>query len=329
MTTQPQRIGVPTIELSLDSTTSVPSLASLTFAASAITPTDSLYNDSTPSLLTSEDYQVCIALVGRDTTNGGYTINAASPGSGIVNITTGQVIEITVDEANWPANYEVAVAAAVFLKVGSGSFQLAQFAYIPDGEDFSTVIKAKPIRTAPRFTFALLNSTTTDLILGDRAPLGVTYEEITPTTDTFNIVRRVDTVTVSPNNAPDYTIATTRAVSVQFQALSNDIKTIVRAAGGNYVQYSSGGLIHREAHSSKNTAQAIVRGNKPIRLTFPADEFGAGEVMLLVGQLAVNQVEFTEAWSKTATTPISFTFDAVATDRLTNSIDTEIKKYSR
>jgi hypothetical protein len=316
-------IGVPQIFLSVDSAVGVPAVSSLTFTASGVTPDDLLINDTQSALSTSDTYQVIVGLVGRDP-KGGYTVGYCSPSSGNLTITAGQVIKVSVLNANWPANFNYATAAVIFLKTNAGNFQLCQFSYIDPSDDFITFIPTKPLRAAPSFTSALLQSTTSDPILGSRSGLGVTYLEITPTTGTFTFRNPVSNVTVSPNNAGDFQIATNRSVGVEFQSLSNDLKAFVQSAAGNYVSYTTGGSTYKEARRALNTAQAILRGNKPIQVFMPPDPTGAQEVRLLVGQLTVNQTELTEAWSKTATTPVTFRFDAASLDRLINNMHTEI-----
>lgn len=318
------RIGVPQIFLSVDSAVTVPSLSSLTFTASAVTPDEGLLlNDLNQPLLATDTYQVVLGLVGRDS-SGGYTVGQCSANSGTLTVASGQAIQVSVSNANWPANFNYATAAVVFLKTNSGNFQLAQFAYVDPSDNFVTFIKAKPLRVSATFTQALLQSTTTDPILGSRVPLGVTYAEITPTTGTFNFRRPVSNVTVSPNTSADFQIATTRSVGVEFQSLVNDVKAFVQAAAGNYIKYTSGGSTYQEAHQALNTASAILKGNKPIQIFMPADSTGAQEVRLLIGTLTVNQIELTEAWSKTATTPVSFRFDPAALDKLIINVHTEI-----
>lgn len=318
-------IGVPQIFLSVDDAAAVPVLTTLTFTASAVTPDTGEYllNDINQPLSASDTYQVMIGLVGRQE-NGGYTVGRTSPSSGNLTVTAGQVIQVSVVNANWPANYDKAIAAAIFLKTNSGRFQLAQFAYIDPNDDFRTFIVGKPMRAAPAFDTGLLQSTTTDETLGDRAPLGVTYSEITPTTGTFNFRRPVSQVTVSPNTSADFTVTTTRSVGIEFQSLNNNIKEWTRAAGGNYVAYTTGGSTYKEARRALNTAQALLQGNRPLQVFMPADSTGAQEVRLLVGCLTVNQSELTEAWSKTAATPVTFRFDPAALDRLITNQHTEI-----
>jgi len=327
MSTQTIRIGVPQIFLSYNSSVAVPSLSTLVFGVSSITPTDSLLNDINQPLSTSDTYKVMIGLVGRDATNGGYTVSYCSPESSSQTITSnGQGLYIRVANAAWPANFDTAVCAVIFLKINSAQYQLAEFAYIDPTGDFNHTIMVKPLRVAPRFQTALLQSTTSDQILGNRTPLGISLAEITPTTGEFNFRRPVTNVTVSPNNAPDFQVATSRASGISFQALLNDIKTFVSAAAGIYVTYTDylGGTV-QEAQLSLQTAQAILRENRAVQVFLPPDHNGNQEVRLLVGLLTFNQQELNEAWSKNATTPVNFVFDAASLDRLIPNTHTEIQ----
>lgn len=164
-----------------------------------------------------------------------------------------------------------------------------------------------------------------DPILGDRNPQGVGYEEITPTTGDFTFRRPVQTVTVSPNTSVDFTVKTAQSSGVSFSALSNDIKTFVRAASGIYVKFAGdGGSVIQQSQMSLNTAQAILRGNRSIKVYLPPDGQGNQEIRLLVGLLTFSQIELTETWSKTAPTPVTFQFDAASMDRLINNLHTEI-----
>lgn len=253
-----------------------------------------------------------------------------SPSSGNLAITGNtHGIKVKVLNASWPANFDLAICAAIFLKINAANFQLAGFAYIDPTTDFTHMIAAKPLRVAPRFSNATLQSSTADSILGDRTPLGVTYEEITPTTGEFNFRRPLNQVSVSPNNAPDFQVATGRGVGITFQSLANDIKTFVRAAAGIYVKYSDGTDVVEESQMSLNTAQAILKGNRSVQVFLPADSTGNQEVRLLIGMLTVNQTELTEAWSKSATTPVTFQFDPAALDKLISNQHTEISYLRR
>lgn len=324
MPSQSFRIGVSTLSLSLDSSTALPSLASLTFTASAITPTTLLRNDIKNELSTTPTYQVILGLVGRDDTNQGYTVGNCSPGSGILSLTSGQVIEVKVPNANWPSNYNLAAAVAVFLKIGTANFQLAGFAYLDDQNDFSYVIKAKPVINAPKFATSLLQSTTSDTTLGDRAPKGYTFSELSPTTGGVTVTRETNQVNIDPDTGVAFNVAAGRTASISFQLLSNDIIDVVRGNAGDYVEYTSGGATFKMADMSMTTAVVKTVGNRPLKMTLPPDNAGVQEVRLYLGQLTQNQEGNTEAWTKSAPTPITYTYSPVTLDKLLLSQQTEI-----
>lgn len=322
------RVGVPSVYLSAPSATNVPSCATLVYTASAVSPTVLDLNDVNQPLLTTDTYQVIVGLVGTDAVNLGYTVGYCSPGSGILSISAGQVIQVVVPNANWPANFTVATMAAIFLKINNGNFQLAKFAYIDPSNDFVSIVMSKPLRAAANWTATILQSATVDPILGSRVPGGITYpSEISPTTGTFTFRRPVTTVKISPNNSADFDVATTRSVGMQFQSLVNDIKAFVDAAAGNYAQVLYNGHIMRDAEQALVTAQAIIPGNKPVLVFMPIDAAGIQEVRLLIGLLTVNQTELEEAWSKTAPTPVTFRFDAAALDKLVTNQHSQISYY--
>lgn len=325
MPSQTIRLGPAQVSLAeSDVATSLPSLVGLTITASAITPTSLVRNDLNLKLDTSATYQVMIGLVGEDQTNGGYTVGYCSQGSGIVSLTTGQVIQVSVPNASWPANFSKAAAVALFLKINSADWQLAGFAYLDDQNDFYHTIKAKPLPDAPKFTTAVLRSTTADSVLGDRAGTGYTYTSLTPTTGGVTVNRETTTVSVPIDTAADFQLTSARTATISFQLLSNNIVDVVRGNAGNFAQYTAGGATFQEAEMSINVAVARVTGNKPIKMLLPPDSLGRQEVRLYLGQLTTNQTGNSEAWTKTAPTPIGFTFSAVPMDKLLQSQHGEI-----
>ena len=329
MSSKSFRVGSATVALSVDDSTSIPSCASLTFTASAATPTDLLLNDINTALPTSTNMQVIVGLVGRDSTNGGYTVSRTSVSSGNLTVTSGQGILVTVVNANWPANFDKAICAAIFLKIGSSDFYLADLAYIDTSTDFKHMIMARPVQGAQQFTSALLQSTTTDTVLGDRAGLGVTYRNLTPkTSEGLTITRNTSTVNISPDTGPDFTLTTARSVTLSFQLLANDLRDIVAGNSGLYSQYSSGGLNIKESQMSLQTASAKVTGNRPIKVVLPPDNQGIQETRLYLGQLTQNQEGNTETWGRDAFAAIGYTFSAVPTDALLDNVHTEISYRS-
>lgn len=318
------RIGVAGVSLSVNDSTALPSLVTLAVSASAVTPDDLLLNDVNQSLLTSTNYQVIVGLIGRDTTNGGYTVGYCSPGTGVLTVTSGQAILIKVANAAWPANYNKAICAAIFIKEGTSDFKLSEFAYIDTSVDFKHLVKARPITGVSEFTSTLLQSTTVDTVLGSRAPLGVTYRTLSPTIGGVTVTRDVASVTVSPDTSTDFTITTARTASIAFQLLPNAIKDVIAGNAGVYAAYTDGGLNIKEAQMSLNTAKALVTGNKPFKLVLPPDALGVSEVRLYLGLLTQNQQGNTETWSRDNTTPIGYNYSTASLDKLTQNVHTEI-----
>lgn len=326
------RIGVPQIFLSIDNGVTLPDISAVVPTVVSATPTDFLNNDVNQPLLTTDDYNVRVGLVGMDMVNKGYTVgkctaalvSTVSPGS------AGDGLTVNIANGDWPSGFDSAVCAVIFLKTNAGSYQLCDFAYIDPIYDMNFMVTVKPLRVAPIFLTALLSGTTADPILGSRVPKGISWQEITPTTGQFSFRRQVVTVGVSPNNSPDYQIATGRSTSVTFQALVNDVKQFVRAAAGVYVQFvGDNDSVITNAKLGLNTAQAIIRGNRPLLVFLPPDQNGDQEVRLLLGLLTFNQIELEEAWNKGADTPVNFNFEAASLDLLLTDSHTELQYLRR
>lgn len=329
MAIQTYRIGVPKVflpqRLSSDVGNKIAAVHALTFTASAATPTSLLLNDANPDLDTTASYYVTIAPVGEDKTNGGITFGATSPVTGPITVTAGQGILVNVANANYVSNMSSAMAMAVFLRKNSGNYQLQGYAYIDPSNDFNYMITSEPLATASSYTAALLQSTTADDAIGSRVPYAITYAALTPTTGGVNVSRDVASVTVSPDNAPDYQLATARGTTITFGLLPNDIKQVVQANAGNYAKYSvSGGHIVETSNMSLATAVALITGNMPLKLVLPPDANRVQEIRLYMGTITQNQSSGAEPWSKTSTTPLQFTFANVLVDALLNDVQVEV-----
>lgn len=324
------RIGVLNVQLPVDQPTiAIPGLSSVTPTVAAITPDDLFLNDVNNPLSTTDTYTICVGLLCQDSVNKGYTVTQVSQTATPATIATGQVLKVSMLASGLPTYWDQAVALAIFMKTNSAStYQLQGFGYIDtSAATLNYIVDCKPLRAVPTFTLALLQSTTSDATLGSRTGFGTTYETLNPTTgDTTENMPTVQ-VPVSPNTGADFNIRTTVSNGFSFQLLSNDLKNFVRAIGGNYVAYTSGGVAYKQAHTALNTAQAVIRGNKPMKLNFPPDSTGFAETKLLIGNLTFNQQELTAAWSKSAPTPISFVFQPAALDTLINSNHTSISHY--
>ena len=321
------RVGVSTVSISQPTGTLIGSASSVGFTAAATTPTSLIIND-VKSALSSVSTQVILAFVGQDTVNGGYTVTQSTSACGAVTPTAGQGILVNIPVANLSSvtNIGNCPAVAVFIKQGAANYVLAEFAYLAGSSDFNHMIMANPLQSAPSgFTAAQLTNATATTVLGSRFAGGWTFTSLSPTTGGVTVNREVATVNISPDTAGDFNVATTRTASIEFSLLPNDVINVVQGNAGNYTQYTaSNGNVIQEAQMSLFTAAALILGNNPMTMLMPPDSNGIQEVRLYLGQLLQNQTANTEAWVKTATTPIKYTFSAAPIDSLINSNHTEV-----
>jgi len=328
MPQQSFRIGVSQIQLSTPTGTLLSSASGVGWTAAAITPTNITLNDVNSPLSTTSTYSVILAFVGQDTVNGGYTVTQSTSAVTGISVSTGQGILCSIPVANIPASTANTPAVAVFLKTGSGNYQLAEFAYINASQDFNHVIVSTPLYSVPSgFTAAVLQSATNtgNGILGSRAAGGWTFTALTPTTGGVTVDRTTSNVTVSPDTGGDFQVTTTRTAGIEFSLLPNDILQVIQGNAGNYVAYTAtDGSIIQEGQMSIFTAVSVIPGNNPLIMTMPPDGQGYIENRLYLGQLLRNQQANTEAWTKTNTTPIKFRYDAAPIDTLVNSEHSEI-----
>ena len=327
MSLQKVRIGILDLELPVQSQNLVPSALSITPSVSDIplvNGSSKIDNDINPRLSTADTYQFVVGFVGEDRVNGGYTVGVCSQGTGVATIAdNANGMRISIPNGSLPAFYDEAVCMAVFVKINASSkYQLCKLSFIDPEGDFNTIITHKPLRSAPKFNLSTLQTNvSTDATLGSRVGYGFTFEQIEPTTQEITERYQVTTVPVSPNTGPDFNIRTSVASGLEFKLLLNDIKDFVNAVGGYWAKYNdvSGLNEIEEGMYSLATAQAIFRGNRPVRVTYPPDGLGNAEVALFLGLLTFNQTELTAAWSKSADTPVNFVFESAILDRLINS----------
>lgn len=326
MPTNAPRIGVQRIGITSNAGITVPSLQTLTFTACAITPTVVTYNDADNPLSSSDTYQVVLALLGMDLVNKGYTVARSSPSSGNLVVTTGQVIEVQVPVANWPANYQYAAGVAVFIKVNSADFQLADIGYIDTNQTtFSFIIKTKPLTSKETVALSVLQSTTVSNYLGSRVPDGITESLFDETSGGVTIERARKAATISPDHTDDYPAGTTSSATIRFSLLVNEMLNIISAQTGNYVTYTSGGKTYKQGHMSLATAVANFVGNRRIKLFMPRSADGTQEIVLYYGNLTTNQEGGTETWSRDNPTTLPYVFVAATQDRLLADTHTEVR----
>lgn len=282
-----------------------------------------VHNSIQQALTTGTSYQVCVALVGKDTVTDGYAVTPSTVSSGsVVLANTQNAIAVTLTNASWPTNYLYAGFVAIFLKAGGGNFQLAACAPMDQSNDMVVLISALPLSTVQSFSIAVLNSTTVDATnaLGNnnRAPVGYAFTTLTPTTEDVVQTDGVPgKVTFLPNTSGDFSVATVRDFKIQFKTMANDVVSFIQAGAGESSQYTTGGHTYTQSQRAYNTTSIIVKGNMPLIITMPPDPAtGIGETMLCTSLLLQNQQELQMAWSKSKQTPIPWLFESVPDDIL-------------
>jgi len=317
------RAGVADVAVPSSNGISLPSCVTLVFSASGDTLTDFLHNSIQGTLATGVNYQVAVGLVGKDTTTDGYSVTPTSGTSGNIVLTGVQnSIKVKIPNANWPSNFQYAGFVAVFLKIGSGNFQLAACAPVDPSNDMVISVASTPLTQAESWPIATLNSSTVSSgALGDRKPTGFTFTSIVPTTNDVVITDQVGgSITFSPNTASDFSITTARSMQITFSAMANDVKTFILAGAGEYAATTDSGHIYQYSARAINTAQAVVKGNTPLIVTMPVDpSTGVSEKLLLCSLLLQNQGELQMAWSKKNQTPTNFQYQTVPADALFNN----------
>lgn len=303
----------------------VPSLSAMAFTASGATATDYLHNSILTELTTGVSYQVAVGLVGNDGTSGGWSVSPTTVSSGPLTITNVQnIINVSVSNASWPTNFQNAGWVAVFLKVGAGDFGLVKGIPLDVSNDMCISINTVPLQGATLYPIATLNSSTTESTggLGNRTPQGYDDTTFTPTTDDIGQTDTVGgSVSFSPNNSGDFTLASSRNFKLSFKALRADVKTLIQAGAGDYTVTTSGGKTFQQSSRAINTAQVFAKGNQPLILTLPIDSStGASTVMLCTSMLLQNQGELALAYSKKNAISIPFVYDTVPNDALTNNV---------
>lgn len=325
MANQSFKAGVANVYLPLPVTTALPTFSTLVFTASGATLTDSYFNTIQSNLDSTITYQVCLAPIGRNTETPGYSVGRASPSSGNLTITAGQVIEVNVAVGAWPANHDLGMIG-VFLKQGSGDFKLVGFYRSRTDTTSTFVIDTLPLEAAESFTLTNLQASTNPLnqkALGDRAPLGWNWGfEITPTSQAVTLTQQANTsITFQPNTGADFSILSARPFNVDFQSMVNGEKALVQASAGAFSQITTAG--GRNLQSSKfgmNTAQILFPGNSPLLIKQPIDpDTGVQTDVLMVGLLLQSQAELALAFSKTDPILVPFSFQTAALDALLNN----------
>lgn len=337
MSTRSVRIGPSRVYFPISTSSVVAGFSggpTLTWAASTISVTDVLVNSENPKLDETAQYYFIIAPLGEDKVYGGYTIGAGSPVSGPVtvsnNLTQGICLQIAA--SNFTSNLTMAGGMMIFMRKNSSNYIPHSVAYIdPDGNDFSVTIVNEPIPGAVSYTAAQIQTSVVDATgpFGSRVPYGYQYVALSPTTGGVTVNFDANQVPVSPDTGPDYNAVAGRGFSFTFNLLANAIKNVIQANAGNYVKYTLPGStkVVEMANMANQTAIALLAGNKPWKMVMPPDANRVSEVQVFYATITQNQSANTMAWTKTATTPVSFNVQTINVDTLLDDISA-VASYS-
>jgi hypothetical protein len=293
-----------------------------------VTPTTFVQNDVRTNLEAGANYQVAVGLFGYDQVNQGWTIGKISPGSGIVAPTAGQVIRVYVPNANWPANTFNTKVAAIFLKKANGNFQLCDFAYIDPSNDFNFFIGAEPFSGTPTRTWSFLANASGDSTFGSMAPYGMKETSVGVTSGGVTYDSGVSTVSVSPDDSPDYDVVTARSSTLSFSTLQNEVVDLIKAISGIFVKAAGdGSSVIQTSQSVLLTAAAVLKGNRHI-IVDEQNSDGTAVKRIYLGNLTTSQTQQTLTRTKTAVALVQFNLQTASIDSLTRGMDTVIT-YSR
>ena len=324
-------IGVSTVVLSAPNpaAAALPSLITVNPVASANTPVTRVNNEVRSDLTTGVAYQVVLACMGYDIVNGGWCIGVASQPSGSVTLSTaGQGIAVNVPNGSWPGGMFTAGdhrLVAVFLKAGAGSYTLCDFAYVDPSNNFNFLINAQPFSGTPTRSLAFLQAASTDSVFVSRAPYPGAETSVGVTSGGVTIDRGVSQANISPDNAPDYSVVTSRSCNVTFSSLQNNVVDIVRGSSGLYAQFTAiDGNAIQVAQSTMLTASAVLKGNAMIVINEPADSYGISATRLLLGNLTISQTQVTISRNKTSPALVNYNLQTAAVDGLLVNMNSEV-----
>lgn len=328
------RVGAAKVRFPVKLSSALPNLsgtATLTYTASATTPTDYLLNEGFSPLSTTDNYYVCLVLLGEDKINGGVTYTQASPVSGPI-APTGNTpgILINVAAANLISGMTNAYAMGVMVRKNNSDYALAAYSIIDrNGNDYNFTLINEPLPSQTLYPIAALQTATADYTnypeLGSRVGYGCSFSPPFRTTGGVSIQRTVDTVQVNPDNSTAYPLATARGTTVTFSVLQNSMKNVVLANAGTYTLTAVNGSHRVEtANMSLQTAVALTTGNVPVQIVYPPDAQKAVQISYLLASVTTNPVGTNERWAKDSTTPLNYSVSTTNVDPLFNDVSVEL-----
>lgn len=113
-------------------------------------------------------------------------------------------------------------------------------------------------------------------------------------------------VTVSPADAPDYSVTTSRQVRLEFSVPQESLIEIARSISG-FVQYTTGGASYQQAVKSI-WSQPPFGGPTSLQIVLPPDANGNTETRTYEhASIAIEQSAFSESWSLNSASPVKLT----------------------
>lgn len=330
MTFKPFRLGSAKVFLPKKTNTQLANnaVSSLVFSASAVTPSDKVNNEVVSDLDTTAQYYFRLAPIGEDRTNGGITSTLPTPQSGPVTVSAGQSITLHIPASGISSvsNLSSAMAMLVWMKKNGGDWKKQGYGYIDADNGFIYSVVTEPLTSAQTYTSAQLDSTTNDPDdLGDRTPYVISYVQLSPkAADGLQINRNPSTVNVSPDTGPDVSFVTSRGAALQFRLLSNGMKEIVNANAGTFSQISINGKTVKQAQMSMQTATALLTGNLPFKIVYPADQSRASEIKLFLNCVAQSQSGNQEQWGRDNVAAVTYNINMASFDTYFLDVPTEV-----
>lgn len=283
-----------------------------------------LNNDRRNNLEASAEYQFLFEIMGEDSTRKGYTVTAGSQASGIASVTTpaSQGVLLTIAASAWSgvSNASRAQGLQVWMKKGSGNYQLHSIVPIDTTNTFQTVIFTEPTVDALTKTIAVLQGGASDEDLGSRVALGGDMSLTGTTQGGVTIEDSTDEIQYSPDTSTDFALAVTRGMTVTFSTLNNNMYDIARARAAEYVRWTDGGVDYQQSNRVYQAAGAIATGNAPLRLIYPIDENKAVEDLWMYASLTQNQSGGSTVWGKESPPVIDWTFSTINMDSLLQNV---------
>ena len=206
---------------------------------------------------------------------------------------------------------------------------MCDFAYIDSSNDFNFYIGAEPLSGTLSRTWSFLANASGDSSFGSQGsayPMQQSSVGITSGGVTYD--GTVASVTVSPDNAPDYQAVTTRGLNFSFSSLQNEVADYINATSGIYVKAAGdSSSVIQTSQSIMLTAAAVLKGNRHIIIN-EQNADGTSVTRVVLGNLTTNQNQQTLARTKTAVALVQFNLQTASQDTLLRNMDSVIT-YSR